>query len=287
MSAKPIQAIDHLLTYVHDLDVATSLFQRMGFTLSPVSRIEAMGIINHLVLMQPVQPGCANFIELMAVQEAGRLPSAMARLLSGCEGIKSIVLGTRDAEAAHAAIVREGFNVGAPVHVKREWVTGPNESVFPEFDVILPFEAPLGFNACRYFNVELYLRPEWLQHPNGARRVTSVFVVSVDPNPLRSFAALFGEPALVTEGVGRVGCGGVDLVILSPQAARNKFGADLHFPDKGSAYLGYEIEVASLDTLESSLTVGGVAYRRHLAAIQVDPDEGLGNLIMFRERAEP
>lgn len=54
--SKPIELIDHLLTYVHDLNAAASLFRRMGFTLSPVSNIEAMGISNHLVLMPRLGP---------------------------------------------------------------------------------------------------------------------------------------------------------------------------------------------------------------------------------------
>lgn len=48
--------LDHLLTYVPSLDAATALFGRMGFTLSPRSCIDAMGISNHLVLMNPLGP---------------------------------------------------------------------------------------------------------------------------------------------------------------------------------------------------------------------------------------
>ncbi|MGL1682655.1 VOC family protein, partial [Vibrio parahaemolyticus] len=46
---RTIAEIDHLLTYVADPAEAAALFVRMGFTLSPVSRIEAMGITNYLV----------------------------------------------------------------------------------------------------------------------------------------------------------------------------------------------------------------------------------------------
>ena len=117
---RPIGAIDHLLTYVHDLEGAASLFRRMGFTLSLVSHIAPMGISNYLVLMRPVASGFANFIELMAVQDQTKLPAAMTKLLSGPEAIKSMVLGAADINAAHAAIAKQGFNASVPVHVKRE-----------------------------------------------------------------------------------------------------------------------------------------------------------------------
>ncbi|HKU97457.1 MAG TPA: VOC family protein, partial [Vineibacter sp.] len=69
MSTQPVIEIDHLLTYVRDLDGAAALFRRMGFTLSPISRIETMGISNHLVLMHPGTPGAGNYIELMAAHD--------------------------------------------------------------------------------------------------------------------------------------------------------------------------------------------------------------------------
>lgn len=283
---RPIQAIDHLLTYVHDLDAAASLFRRMGFTLSPVSHIESMGIANHLVLMQPLSAGIANFIELMAAQDRGKLPPAMAELLSGREAIKSMVLATQDAAAAHAAIAHEGFAAAPPVHVRREWVVGAGESVYPEFDVILPFKAPLTFNCCRYFNVDLYLRPEWLKHPNGAQRLRAVLAVAGEPGRLAAmFGRLFEERAIDTTDQASVASGGVELVMLSPATARDRHGVEDAVPAEGARYLGYEIEVASLSVLEACLVAGRLAYRRETDAIVVDPAIALGNLIVFRGRA--
>jgi len=285
MSNKPIEAIDHLLTYVHDLDAAASLFRRMGFTLSPVSYIETMGIANYLVLMQAANAGFANFIELMAAPNRSLLPPSMAQILSGREGIKSVVLSTADAALAHAAIARQGFGVKPPVHVKREWVIGPGESVFPQFDVILPFVAPLTFNCCRYFNVELYQRPEWLTHANGAKCIRAVLAVANDHVALiQSFEALFDGPATIAGATGRVTCGGVELVLLTPEAASIKFGVDRCAPEGEAAYLGYVVEVGSLDVLKSSLLAGGIMHRGDGESVYVDPAIGLGNLIVFREQ---
>jgi hypothetical protein len=283
---EPIGAIDHLLTYVHDLEGAASLFRRMGFTLSPVSHIAPMGISNYLVLMTPVKSGFANFIELMAVQDQAKLPAAMVRLLSGPQAIKSMVLGAADIDAAHAAIAKEGFNVSPPFHVRREWIVGPGESVFPEFDVVLPFPAPLTFNCCRYFNVELYLSPEWLMHANTAKGIRAVLAVAQEPRALaRRFSAIFDELPSDDGDVARVASGGVELVVLSPDAARKKFGID-RIPAAGEAdYLGYVIEVDSLGALQSSLSAGNIAYRRDGGSVCIEPAIGLGNLMIFREEA--
>jgi len=282
---KPIGAIDHLLTYVHDLEAAASLFRRMGFTLSPISHIAPMGISNYLVLMRPVASGFANFIELMAVQDQTKLPAPMARLLTGQQAIKSMVLGSADIGAAHAAIEKQGFTAALPAHVKREWVIGPGKSVFPEFDVILPFPAPLTFNCCHYFNVDLYLRPEWLVHANSAKGIRSVLAMANDPvSVVKRFAAMF-EGLLSQEGdVVRVASGGVELVVLSPEAVQKKFGVGRKLKNDAE-YLGYVIEVESLDTLQASLSAGEIAYRRDGASVYVPPAVGLGNLMIFREQS--
>ncbi|ARQ01002.1 VOC family protein [Pseudorhodoplanes sinuspersici] len=282
---KPIGAIDHLLTYVHELEGAASLFRRMGFTLSPVSHIAPMGISNHLVLMTPVANGFANFIELMAVQDQTKLPAPMAKILSGPQAVKSMVLGAADINTAHAAILKQGFEASPPVHVKREWIIGPSESVFPEFDVILPFPAPLPFNCCRYFNVDLYLRPEWLVHANTAKGIRAVLAVAKEPVALlKTFAAMFDEPLTEDGDRAHVVSGGIELVVLSSDAAWKKFGVDRKSAGE-VGYLGYVIEVESLDALQSSLSAGGIAYRRDGASIYIDPAVGLGNLMIFREKS--
>jgi len=284
MTSKPIEAIDHLLTYVRDLDAAASRFHRMGFTLSPISHIEAMGISNHLVLMRPAGPGHANYIELMTASDRSRLPPAMARTLSGNEGIKSMVLAARDAAAAQQAMQGLGFEAAPPVHVKREWVIGPGQSVFPEFDVILPFPAALTFNCCQYHNVDLYLRPDWLEHPNGALGIRSVLAVAADPASIvDKFAALFKALVDTGDGTASTRAGGVNLAIFTPAAARKKFGIETAAPQVDAAYLGYQIDVRALDVLTSFLRKGDVPYRADADAVYVDPVSGLGNLMVFTE----
>lgn len=282
MPGKAIAEIDHLLTSVHDLDAAASLFRRMGFTLSPISRIESMGISNHLVLMDSPTPGFANYIELMTAHDRSKLPPPMVQTLSGGEGIKSMVLVSADIEQARKAIDDAGFAVGAPFHVKREWVIAPGELVFPEFDVLLPVEAPLTFNCCRYYNVELYLRPEWRRHENGAKRLRSVIAVAGDPATLvKPLGRLFGE---VKNGAGMVQTspGRVDLLVHDPDSLRAQFGIDAGALRSDQAhFVGYVIEVTSIDRLVVNLDRGAVRYRRIGNEIAVDPADGLGNLIVF------
>lgn len=278
-----IAEIDHLLTYVADPAQAADLFARMGFTLSPVSRIDAMGITNYLVLMQPGHQGSANFVELMGSHDRTMLPPPMQRTLSGQQGIKSIVLHAPSAAAAHGALTELGFDAVPPMHVRREWVIAPGQSVFPEFDVILPVEAPLVFNACQYHNVDLYLRPEWLAHANGARRMACVFAAADRPDEVAGpLARLFDCPVHEADGALLVSPGTVDLAIMTPDVAAARFGLAA---TAGTRYLGYAVEVADLAKLGACLDRGDVEYRATGEGVLVSPETGLGNVILFRERA--
>ena len=281
MITSPI-AIDHLLTHVESLDDAADLFHRMGFQLSPVSHIEAMGVVNRVVLMRPGVRDSANFIELMSVRDRSRLPASMAPVLSGPSRIGSMVLAAADIEALPRRIAAAGLHPAPITRVRREWAIPGEQSVFPEFDVMLPVEAPLRFNACRYENVELYRRSDWLAHPNGARRFSAVFAVAPDPQQLRFFESILGIPARELQGGGLCFCDGhVRFEILTAAEAAARVGIE-HCTTPGPQYLGYEIEVDDLRALRARLDRERVPYR--MAAerrICIDPETGLGNYIVF------
>lgn len=279
-----IDELDHLLTYVQDLDAAAQAYERLGFQLSPTSDITAMGIVNRLALMQPRTPGAANFIELMSVSDASKLPPAMQPILSGEPGIKSMVMMSRDVPAAHAALSARGYPFAAPAHVRREWVIPGEASVWPEFDVLLPIPAPLAFNVCQYHNVELYLRQDWLDHPNGARHMLACLAVSPNPSATCAYyAELFGTQAR-PDGHGGlvVSPAATELVIYGEQAFAERYG--VASPAKtGPGYVGYRIAVDALPHLRTLLSTNNVACQDHGDRIVIGPQWACGNLIEFVE----
>lgn len=280
----PTADIDHLLTNVTSLDAAADFFRRMGFTLSPISRIDGMGISNHMVLMHPRGQGRANYIELMAAHDVTKLPPPMVPILTGPNGIGSMVLSTVQLDALHERIVELGYKCAPPVHVQREWKIPGESSVFPEFDVIMPVEAPLRFNACKYYNIELYLRPEWLEHQNTALRVTHVFAVTDQRADAAIYEKVFGRTAtLSADGGYSVAAGDFVLDVMTPTTAQSRFGLAAIPKMQGVTYLGYQIGVKSLGTLRGCLDRGQIPYRIHGATICIDFEAAFGNLIVFSE----
>ena len=284
MTELGIAAIDHLMTFVPSLDVAADTFERMGFRLSPVSRIEAMGISNRMILMRPRGSGRANFIELMSPHDPDRLPDTMRAMLSGEAGSRSIVLAAGNIDTVFDKITENGFSPSAPVHVKREWKIDGEPSVFPEFDVILPIQSPLIFNACQYHNAELYTRPDWLDHPNTAIRIKTIFAATDDLDKTSFFENILGHKSqYLAQHEIRYPSSEIDLVVMSRDAAAHKFAmpVDTVRPD----FIGYEITVASLKCLANTLLVGQIPWSEIDEAIFIAPADGLGNIIVFREQS--
>lgn len=279
-----IDELDHLLTYVHDLDDASRAYESLGFNLSPVSDITTMGIVNRLALMQSRTPGAANFIELMAVRDASRLPPAMQSILSGQPGIKSMVMMSRDVSAAHAALTARGYPFSTPAHVRREWIIPGEPSVWPEFDVLLPIPAPLAFNVCQYHNVDLYLRQDWLRHPNGARHLLACLTVASDPAATAAYyAELLGQP-VHEDGHGglSVSPAATELLIYDPQRFATRYDHAVQ-AEASPAFVGYRIGVDAITHLRELLAANGVPCQDHGDRIVVGPQFACGNLIEFVE----
>lgn len=282
MNKVPSARIDHLLTYVDDLDDAAKLFTRMGFLLSPVSHIEPMGISNRMILMRPQSDGQANYVELMSPHDRSKLPAAISQLMAGDPGIGSLVLVADDLDAFHRKVVRLGFDAPPPAHVLREWRIPGEPAVFPEFDVLMPVDGLLPFNACRYYNIQLYLRDDWVAHPNGAERVIRVYAIAERPADFDYFSDLLGRAGQRTADACRLfPSGDISLEILTPKEAEVRFGGICDTGREG--YLGYEIVVESLDRLVGHLESGGIPFHPIGRSLCVAPDEALGNLIVFSE----
>lgn len=271
--------VDHLMCHAADGAAAARLLAVLGFTSTPVSRIEAMGIDNRLVLFEDAAPGAANFIEFMTVADPARLPPPMRPLLSGSDGGRMLVLATGEAVAAHRHLTSVGFAFAPPVHVRREWKLDDGSSLFPEFDVLLPAVTVPVFNACRYRDVSPYRRESWTRHANGARRLDAVYCVAADPqNIAMTMARAFAHDArMAGDRWIAAGSGATTLEVFSPDAFERAFGLRVS-PSHGDAvYAGVRLVAPDPGTART------LAQRAGLAAREIGQDgiafEALGLLM--------
>lgn len=275
-----IAEIDHLLTAVADADAAGADFERLGFTVSPPSVIDAMGLANRLVLLTPLTEGAANFIELMCLHDPPRANPAMKELLSGPEGIRSMVMTSFDADATHEALARAGYAPNGVHRLQREWALPSGEVLHLAFDVLLPLPAPFLFNVCRYRTLEHYLRPEWRVHANGARSLVAVHAVAPDPaREMAYYEKLFGKPAEAEpQGGLSISPGAVKLTVVTPEVFRTRFGIDAPRP---SGYAGYTIRCDDLAHTRAVLARNGVPFSETGDGLVIAPALARGNVLRF------
>jgi len=271
MNDTHIEAIDHLLTFVPELDAAARTFDALGFTVTPPSEITAMGITNRLILFRDWSGNAAHFIEMMAVTDAGRLPPPMAALLRGPAGIKSMVLSLTDPAAAQARFAAMGLPFGPPRHVRREWKIDASTSVWPEFDVLLPVDDVLAFNGCRYANVELYRRAEWSAHANGVTGFDRVLCSAADP------AAAANRLALIL---------GTEAVARDDGASTTLGGIEVHFerhPTAAARYDGYRLRGADLDAVRRGAeTLGLLPRTGGGGTLALSAEAAFGQTLVFK-----
>src|SRR5262245_8820705 len=232
--------IDHLMLGIADPDGAAADFERLGFTTTPLSAMPQIGLANRCVLLTPEREGAANYLELLGHDPQIAAPF-MRALLGGGEGIKSLVLAAGDMDASVARLTElDAPPVAAPLHIKRRWTLPDGETLDLAFTVATPaLDAPPVYcNLCQHHTLHHYLRPEWRQHPNGARSLAAVLVEADAPEDVTEwYARLFDRaPAVAIEGRRVAGA--------KPRA------------------VGFAISVADIDAAAALLTRNGAAFTR-------------------------
>jgi hypothetical protein len=281
--------IDHLLAS-GDPVAGGAQYERLGFTVTPLSVIENLGVANRLILLTPLTPGTANFFECMGVVDPRRAAAnPMGALLEGPPGVRSMVMGTRDAQATYEALSRDGYPFGKPIDVEREWRLPDGEVLKPAFRVTLPAAGPLRFNFCQYRTLHYYLREQWLRHENGARHLTAVYAVADDPGAVAShFEKVFACQARERGGIHCMTPGAVELRVGNV-AALKSLVPERWLPGGASParYVGFEVEVESLVEVGELLRARGIEHAEQDGALIVAPPDACGNALRFVDRRKP
>ena len=178
-----ILAIDHLMVHVPDSQQAGAVFEKLGFVVTPKSVMP--GLSNRLICFgdTPDGRGVCNYIELMALEDAATAPPPMPQLLDAY-GPVSTVMAVDDARAVTGRLTGDGMRIGPVLDLQRDWALPGGEVITPAFSVAIPEigQAPIYWNYCQHKTAQHYVRPEFVEHPNGALAFDEVCAVADDPD---------------------------------------------------------------------------------------------------------
>jgi hypothetical protein len=288
--ANGILDIDHVMCQVADTEQARTTFERLGFRASPRSSIANGGVANRLLMFTPKGDGVANFIELMQVEDRGRLESQMADVLAGAPGIKSLVNALDDADTARSGHTAAGFAMLDVWPKERTWRLPSGEELLFAFRVLLPapHQVPLMFNGVEYLTLHHYLRPEFQRHPNGALRWTRVSAVIDDDrldDAVAVYERLYGSSAERGDGQATIAVRDTSLRLLTPEGLVEAYGEIDLSGFQPPSYCAITLEVTDVRRAGAILEDNGVRHVRHTNSIVIDPDEACGTVLEFVAQA--
>jgi len=258
--------IDHLVICVHDLARAEQNLRTLGFTLTPTG-VHPFGTSNHLAMFGN------NFLELLAVTDAAAVPAAAPgrfsfaahnqNFLATAEGMSMLAWHSADAHADAARFAANGMGAHAPFDFGRDAVLPAGATARVEFSLAFatdPAMPGIAFFTCQQRHPpELFWKPDYQRHPNGALRVVEVVMSAPEPAAHRAFLECMTETtAELAPGRLTVGEPGDRITVLSArETARRLPGLTV---DGSPRFCAARLAVADLDATKRALKSNGVDF---------------------------
>lgn len=289
------RGIDHLVLCVRELERARAFYQRLGFTLTPPAR-HPFGTGNSLV-----QLADRSFLELLTVIDAEAIPpmrpgffsfGAYNRdFLARREGCSMLVFETQNAEADARAFRAAGLGDFAPFHFERPAQLPDGTMAKVAFSLAFALDPRLPeavFFTCRQHAPELFWKPEFQRHDNGALGIEEVALVATDP------LALAGTFEAVTQVPAQSAADGIlvrtkrgTLRALTPAGFSRRYGGAEPPPlGTGPRFAGCRLLVEDLPAARARLLQAGIGFTQAQGGIVIAPAEAFGLALGFVQRSK-
>jgi|GEM_PF-2679628 len=289
--------LDHLMIATASLPDVRRAYQRLGFTVTPYRTNEPMGGGetggrggNHLVMMTPTDDRIANYLELAYADPAHAAPyvktllsrpPGLAMLVHSGEALRDLDAGWRQAGLPPCAIYEHNALFTDPE-------AGVTDRI--HFEVLVPTarQGPFAVNACRYFDLDHYRRPDWVQHANGALRWEQVIIADDDLAAIDLYLRKIYDaaPSRVGDCL-TVTVGGQSLVVMTSPAFATRFNRSVRQRADGSEADTVIGVVTESLTRTAAFFAGTDVTVEHMGDRLVVPaSECDGVILVFRE-ADP
>jgi hypothetical protein len=282
--------IDHLVICVRDLAQAAQSWQTLGFTLAPTGT-HPFGTSNRVAMFGN------NFLELLAVTDAAAVPPAAPGrfsfaahnqdFLRTAEGMSMLVCHSADAHADAVRFKANQIGAYAPFDFGRDAKLPDGGTARLEFSLAFatdPAMPGIAFFTCQQRHApELFWKPEYQRHANGALRVVEVVMSAPEPARHRAFLERFTEStAELAPGCLTVGERGDRITVLSPPEMERRLPGQI--ADGPPRFCAACVAVADLAATERILKNNGVDFQVAGARLLIPPAASHGLALEFVEQ---
>jgi hypothetical protein len=236
------------------------------------------GTGNRCVMLQQ------GYIEILAATAETLLAQQLRERLSRHVGLHLAAFSTTDAASERGRLAAAGFPVLPLVDMRRPVATDAGAVAEARFTIarIAAGAMPEGRTQFLVHHTpDLVWRAADLDHPNGARTLSGLWIAAADPGEAAArFARFTGRPARRQGEVARVALERGILSIAPPQFLEAEFGIAAGPPLP--YFAASEIGVESLARLRTLLDAVGLAYRVILGGVALPLPSAVGGTIVFR-----
>jgi len=272
--------LDHTAFFVPAMDDAGSALERCGFRLTPFTiqtnregdETLPSGTGNRCAMLRN------GYLEILAATSDTPLSAQLRERIADHPGLHLAAFTSTDAAAEHARLAAAGLPTLPLVDMRR-----PVGDAFARFTIarVAPGTMPEGRAQFLTHHTEpLVWLPDMLDHPNGARALTALWIAAADPaEPAARYARFTGRPARRVGPVTTVALDRGALHIATPDHLRQTFGVTP--AGKLPCLAAAAIQVACLPQLETCLTASGFRQHRTADGIAVTLPAGVGDTLIF------
>jgi len=280
-----IAGIDHVIIAVRNLEQARQGWSRLGFTLTPRGRHSGQGTANHCIMFE------TDFLELLGIVDPGDNVEGLAAFLAEREGARNVAFAPAgSAEDARSALLERGLHPSELQALERRMEL-PEGPAIPRFGLIgLAAEDTPGLLdsfVCAHLTPELMLRPDWLDHPNGANGLRAIHVlVERTASLLAAYDRLFGiQHVTTTDTVATVHVGRHQIAFSTPDDFLTMHpGIEVQTNVQLPAIVGLDLAIADRDHTADCLRQREIPFDELPdGTLVVEASEANGVILFFCE----
>jgi hypothetical protein len=280
-----------------DLDRAIAQYERLGFMFTPLSKLEAsvspelppiyLGLANRTAIFE------RNYLEVVGATDPdiwARIPTEkrgpfnIDERLARYAGLHIMVLGTEDIEAVRDAYVAQSQPV-SPIAKLQRLVDTPDGERQMQARVLFYAQRPdpeAIISVSQHLTPEYVLQPRYMQHPNGARRMTEVIICGDAPGELaQKYQRYTGHTVRCDGDLHIVDLGHTRLVVVDPDGFGKLVPGSKTPVTPGMA--GFTVATSDLAAARRILSDAGVAFGEIGGRLVVPAQSACGSAVLFEE----
>ena len=239
-----------------------------------------------------------NFLELLAVTDPAAVPPAAPgrfsfaahneTFLASDEGMSMLVLHSVNAHADARRFAANGLGAYAPFDFGRDAALPDGGTARVQFSLAFatdPAMPGIAFFTCQQHHApDLFWKPDYQRHPNGALRVIEVVMSAPEPAAHRAFLERLTEGAAEL-APGRLSVGNADdrITVLGPSEIAHRLPGSAR--SDHPRFCAARLQVGDLDATRRELQRNGVDVRVIDGVLLTPPAAAHGLALEFVERA--